>query len=129
VAPPFPLPKSQRFAELVREPVGLIGTAGRDVPFIVYSRKSWGGALCWRGVELVSETPQVLCELDALETIAIMVQCGSGVAVVPNWAGLAHRFPDMAFNRIGNDAREIGLLCRAHQADHPVLALIRDAIV
>jgi DNA-binding transcriptional LysR family regulator len=123
------LPKSQRFAGLVREAVGLIGTADRDAPFIVYSRKSWGGSLCWRGVQQVNETPQILCELDALETIAIMVQGGSGVAVVPNWTGLAQRFPDMGFKRIGNDVREIGLLCRTHQADHPVRALIRDAIV
>ena len=129
VAPPFPLPKSQRFTGLVREPVGVIGSADRDAPFIVYSRKSWGGALCWRGVQQVNETPQILCELDALETIAIMVQAGSGVAVVPNWAGLTDRFPDMAFKRIGNDARGIGLLYRTHQADHPVLALIRGAIV
>lgn len=75
-----------------------------------------------------NETPRILCELDALETIAIMVQSGLGVAVVPKWTGLVDRFPDMTFKRIGNDVREIGLLCRTHQADHPVLALIRGAI-
>jgi len=129
VAPPFPLPKSQRFAGLVREPVGMIGTLGKDTPFIVYNRKSWGGALCWRGVKKICEAPKILCELDALETIAIMVQSGLGLAVVPNWAGLAQRFPDMNFQHIGKEVRETGLLCRTHQEDHPVLALIRNASI
>ena len=128
VAPPFSLPKSQRFAGLVQEPVGMIGTADRDAPFIVYSRKSWGGALCWRGVQQVNETPRILCELDALETIAIMVQSGLGVAVVPKWAGLVRRFPELEFHPIGKERREVGLLCRTHQADHPVLELIRRDI-
>ncbi|WP_162891649.1 type 2 periplasmic-binding domain-containing protein [Profundibacter amoris] len=76
-----------------------------------------------------NETLRVLCELDALDTIAIMVQSGLGVAVVPKWAGLVDRFPDMRFQPIGKEARKIGLLCRTHQADHPALKLIRGAIV
>ncbi|WAH56846.1 hypothetical protein LZ023_28200 [Pseudomonas silvicola] len=32
--------------------------------------------------------PRVSCDLDALETISILVGCGQGVALVPQWGGL-----------------------------------------
>lgn len=129
VAPPFTLPKSQRFDGLVRHPVGLIrGPDGgdADVPFIVYSRNAWGGMACWRAIEQITPTPRILCELDALETIAIMVQRGSGVAMVPKWAGLTQRFPDLGFTRIGTAFRTLGLLYRTHEVDHPMLPVIRS---
>lgn len=131
VAPPFELPKSMRFDVLVRHPVGLIQRAGMgetDAPFIVYSRIAWGGAACWRAVERHKTTPQILCELDALETIAIMVHSGSGVAMVPQWEGLVTRFPDLEFKRVGTEYRALGLLYHTHEVDHPMAAIIRDGI-
>jgi len=129
VAPPFALPKSQRFDGLVRHPVGLLcgpDGARADAPFIVYSRNAWGGMASWRAVEQITPTPRILCELDALETIAIMVQSGLGVAMLPEWAGLAQRFPDVGFTRIGTEFRELGLLYRTHEVDHPMLTVFRS---
>lgn len=129
VAPPFALPKSQRFDGLVRQPVGLISGSGRAdaaAPFIVYSRSAWGGMACWRVIEQTAIAPKILCELDALETIALMVQSGLGVAVVPKWAGLTQRFPDLGFTRSGSGFRELGLLYRTHEVDHPMLPIIRS---
>ncbi len=131
VAPLFDLPKSMRFDVLARHPVGLIQRVGieeTDAPFIVYSRNAWGGAACWRAIEQHAQTPHILCELDALETIAIMVQSGSGVAMVPQWQGLVTRFPDLEFKRIGTEYRALGLLCHTHEVDHPMAAVIRAGI-
>ncbi|PHQ99023.1 MAG: hypothetical protein COB39_06065 [Marinosulfonomonas sp.] len=129
VAPPFELPKSIRFEVLARHPVGLIQRAGideTDAPFIVYSRNIWGGAACWRVIERHTATPKTLCELDALETIAIMVHSGSGIAMVPQWEGLAARFPDLEFKRVGTEYRVLGLLSHTHDVDYPMAAVIRD---
>ena len=131
VAPPFELPKSMQFDVLARHPVGLIQRADieeTDVPFIVYSRNTWGGAACWRAIERYTTKPQILCELDALETIAIMVQSGAGVAMVPQWEGLAARFPDLEFERIGAEYRMLGLLYHTQDVDHPMAAVIKGGI-
>ena len=124
VAPPFDLPKSQRFEPLAHQPIGLIGAPRSDARFIVYNREAWGGAACWRAVEKHTDTPHVLCELDALETIAIMVQSGLGIAMVPQWHGLEDRFPALEFLRVGSEYRTLGLLCRSHEIDHPMMAIL-----
>lgn len=130
VEPPFVLPKSQHFDVLVRHPIGLIGNGepfGPDRPFIVYDRNAWGGAICWRAIEQVAPAPKILCELDALETIAIMVREGLGVAVLPQFGGLQTRFPDLQFKRVGSEFRALGLLRHSHEVDHPMGAIIKAA--
>ena len=57
-----------------------------------------------------------------------MVQSGSGVAMVPQWEGLATRFPDLEFKRIGTEYRVLGLLCHTHEVDHPMAVIIRDGV-
>lgn len=128
VQPPFELPKSQRFDVLAQDPIGLIGGGQTHEPakqFIVYNRSAWGGAACWRAVEQLVTAPHILCELDALETIAIMVRSGLGMAMVPKFTGLATRFPDLEFRRVGSEYRRLGLLRRSHEVDHPMGAIIR----
>lgn len=128
VLPPYELPKSQHFDVLVRHPVGLLhcrDAGGPDPRFIVYNRTAWGGAACWRAVQLYQPNPRILCELDALETIAIMVRSGLGVTVLPQWAGLKTRFPDLEFMRLGSECRALGMLCHSHEADHPMRAIIK----
>ena len=129
VEPPFNLPKSQHFETRVRHPIGLIraiSPVDHDLPFIVYSRTAWGGAACWRAVERHDKSPPILCELDALETIAILVQSGLGVAMVPEWEGLKTRFSSLKFQRIGGDHRALGILFRTHEVDHPMVEIIRS---
>jgi DNA-binding transcriptional LysR family regulator len=130
VLPPHPLPKSEWFEVLEAQDIGLVRRAdagGEQLPMILYDRTAWGGKICQAVVAGTFPERPVLCELDALETIAIMVDSGLGEAVLPRWPGLARRFPDLAFDSIGADRRKTGLLMRTHMSDHPVVQIIRDA--
>ena len=99
VRPPFQPPKALALVLLKSEPLMLIGAARhaaqtfdtllREHPFIRYDARSWGGQIAQRYLEEQSFEPQVLCELDALETIVMLVAQGMGVSLVPQWAGMA----------------------------------------
>ena len=83
VRPPFQPPKALTATLLRVEPLILIaptewGTRTleallREQSLIRYDARSWGGQIAQRYLEDQSFDPQVLCELDALETIAILV--------------------------------------------------------
>ena len=98
VRPPFQPPKALTATLLRVEPLILIaptewGTRTleallREQSLIRYDARSWGGQIAQRYLEDQSFDPQVLCELDALETIAILVAQGMGVSLVPQWAGM-----------------------------------------
>lgn len=60
----------------------------RERPFIRYDARSWGGQIAQRFLDEQSFDPEVLCELDALETILMLVAQGMGVSLVPQWAGM-----------------------------------------
>lgn len=98
VEPPFAVPKSI-VGHMLREEPPLYLTqaqlAATDItkhiaraPFIRYDPCSWGGRLVARYLEASKLSPEILCDLDALETIAILVSQGLGNAVVPAWPGL-----------------------------------------
>ena len=99
VRPPFQPPKALAATLLRVAPWGLSaptewGTRTleallREQPLIRYDARSWGGQIAQRYLEDQSFDPQVLCELDALETIAILVAQGMGVSLVPQWAGMS----------------------------------------
>jgi DNA-binding transcriptional LysR family regulator len=57
-------------------------------PFIRYDARSWGGQIAQRYLDEHAIEPNVLCELDALETIVMLVAQGMGVSLVPQWAGM-----------------------------------------
>ncbi|MEZ2223660.1 LysR family transcriptional regulator [Rhizobium sp. RCC_161_2] len=98
VEPPFALPKSIVGHVLREEPLRYLTQAelaGSDIikhittaPFIRYDPSSWGGRLVSRYLEASKLTPDVLCDLDAFATIAILVSQGLGNALVPAWPGL-----------------------------------------
>ena len=101
VRPPFQPPKSLSTTLLLAEPLVLVAPAEcdtqtfeallRERPFIRYDARSWGGQIAQRFLDEQSFDPQVLCELDALETIVILVAQGMGVSLVPRWAGMSRR--------------------------------------
>ncbi|WBV41798.1 LysR family transcriptional regulator [Pseudoroseomonas cervicalis] len=64
------------------EPHGLLATQ----PFIRYDRDQWGGRLADRYLREARIRPRERYELDALDAIAVMVDRGLGVALVPDWA-------------------------------------------
>ena len=98
VRPPFQPPKALSMTLLRAEPLILIAPAEwgaqslaallGERPFIRYDARSWGGQIAQRFLDEQSFEPEVLCELDALETILMLVAQGMGVSLVPQWAGM-----------------------------------------
>lgn len=99
VRPPFQPPKALALTVLKVEPLILVAPARyagqsleallREHPFIRYDARSWGGQIAQRYLDEQAIEPNVLCELDALETIVMLVAQGMGVSLVPQWAGMA----------------------------------------
>ena len=95
VQPPFVMPKSMQWQTVRREPLVLLvnrDLATRSVadllstqPFLRYNRASWGGRLVDIYLRRTGIVPRDLVELDALEAIAVMVDKGLGVGIVPDW--------------------------------------------
>ncbi|MHC3825036.1 MULTISPECIES: LysR family transcriptional regulator [Pseudomonas] len=98
VRPPFQPPKALALVVLKVEPLILVAPAAyagqsletllRVHPFIRYDARSWGGQIAQRYLDEQAIEPNVLCELDALETIVMLVAQGMGVSLVPQWAGM-----------------------------------------
>ena len=96
VQPQFPILKSCGWLTLRQEPLVLLVPASLDVgdphltirsePFIRYDRKHWGGQIVDRFLHFNHLTVKTFVEMDALDAIAIFVDCKLGVAVVPDWA-------------------------------------------
>lgn len=96
VEPPFALPKSLIQQHIHQEPLLLLSKGTNDCSvsetlstkqYICYDSKSWGGRVAERYLEDNRLSPEVLCELDALEAIQILVEKGVGVSLVPYWSG------------------------------------------
>ncbi len=132
VAPPFDLPKTMQFDVLAKQPVGFVRSEDQGdigaVPYLVYSRTSWGGAACWRALTSQVATPQVRCEMDAVEIIAQMVEDGLGQSVLPRWGGLARHHGALSFEAIPGAVREVGLLTWRREARRPVIYLLRRCL-
>ncbi len=129
VAPPFSLPKSMRFDIVADQRIGLLSPLiDANLPFIAYSRDAWGGELCWEATRALAQSPKVLCELDAVEAIAQMVQDGLGQAVLPEWAGLHQRYSATRFTPCAGASRKVGLLTWRRDDTRAVLEILRDAV-
>ncbi len=97
VRPGFALPKTVEFRLWRSEPLILLaphGETSRDAlhlltarPFIRYDRRQWGGRLAADYLVKLGIVPAERFELDALEAIAVMVDGGLGISIVPEWAG------------------------------------------
>jgi len=94
--PPFALPKTCEWQALRTEPMIVLAPAsatGRDAHdllrterFIRYDKINWGGRLADGYLRQAGIRPRERLEMDSLEAIAIMVDAGLGVSLVPNWA-------------------------------------------
>ena len=122
VEPPFRLPKSCDWREIRRESQLLIAAAGVDIsdpaaalqrePFIRYDRNHWGGRLADRYLHSLGIAPRERFELDALEAIAVMVDRGLGISIVPDWPQPWPEGLRLQRQKIADDtlARSIGLV-------------------
>jgi len=93
---PFALPKTCKWQQLREEPLVVLAPAhlaGRDPhellreqPLIRYDRHEWGGRLADDYLRQAGIVPRERFELNALNAIAVMVDRGLGVSLVPDWA-------------------------------------------
>ena len=91
------LPKTCGWATWREEPLFVLASASieetdphrilRTEPFIRYDRKQVGGRLADTYLQKVEIRPKDRYELDALDAIAVLVDRGLGVSLVPDWAG------------------------------------------
>lgn len=121
VAPIFGLPKEIQVTTLVKQNFVLLSkeiqnqplkTVLEQHPFISYDSDSWGGNIIERWFSSHNINPQTLCEIDSPETIAVLVEKGLGVAVLPEWQGLRSRHNSLSITEIDKNAplREIVFL-------------------
>lgn len=92
--PPFDIPKRLGWCLLTQEPFTLIAPvrhAARQVhdllrqePFIRYSRRGWDSQAIDGYLKAIGVTPRERLELSSTESIAMMVDKGLGVAIVPS---------------------------------------------
>jgi DNA-binding transcriptional LysR family regulator len=93
---PYALPKTCSWQLLREEPLIVLAPqsmAGRDPhellatePLIRYDRNQWGGRQADEYLRAAGITPHERFELNALNAIAVMVDRGLGVSLVPDWA-------------------------------------------
>jgi DNA-binding transcriptional LysR family regulator len=93
--PPFDLPKSCDWRTLYRErlvllkPASLKGSHIKSLltthPFIRYDSRAWGGLLVENYLRKARIRPKERFELDALDAIAVLVDRGLGLALIPEW--------------------------------------------
>lgn len=129
VAPPFELPKALQAVSLRKEPLVFLSKENSlssipaqlmSQPYIRYDPDAWGGRYAEQYLADQGLKPTPLVDLDALETIAMLVTGGMGVSLVPYWSGFEQWGHQCAVSQIGNDRydREIALISPA-QTDRP----------
>ncbi|MFY0596806.1 MAG: LysR family transcriptional regulator [Cognatishimia sp.] len=128
-SPPFELPKSLKFDRLVSQDIGLFRRRGApaDTPFIVYDRTSWGGATCWKALSQTYSNTSIICEMDAPEVIAQMVEQGLGQAVLPHWQGLHIASNQVEFLSLGAQ-RTIGVISLQRDSQSALMKLVQEAL-
>ena len=93
---PYPLPKTCDWTILREEPLIVLAPRAladvhphdllRNEPFIRYDRNQWGGRSAEQYLRAAGIVPRERFELNALNSIAVMVDRGLGVSLVPDWA-------------------------------------------
>ena len=141
IRPPFDLPKELHVQVLRKEPFALIvphTLAGDDPlqllatqPHVRYDRTSFGGRLVSRFLKEHKLDVQVALELDELEAIVKMVECGLGVSLIPQAGLWLERSPNVRVIPLGSRTfyREIILLSRYSQRQLPVPQLFTRCLL
>lgn len=93
---PYPLPKTCEWLLIREEPLVVLAPTAlsnrdpldllRDEPFIRYDRNKWGGRGPDKYLRELGIVPNERYEVDMLQAIAVMVNLGLGVSLVPQWS-------------------------------------------
>lgn len=141
IRPPFDLPKELHVQVLRKEPFALIvphALAGDDPlqllgsqPHVRYDRASFGGRLVSRFLREQKLEVRVALELDELEAIVKMVECGLGVSLIPQAGLWLERSPQVRIIPLGHLTfyREIILLSSYNHRNLPVPQLFARCLL
>ncbi len=141
IRPTFDLPKELHVQEVRKEPFVLIvpdSMVGNDPlhllntqPHVRYDRASFGGRLVSRFLREQRLDVQVALELDELEAIVKMVECGLGVSLIPQAGLWLEHSPKVRIIPLGSLTfyREIILLSRYSQRHLPVPQLFARCLL
>jgi len=141
IRPPFDLPKELYVQVLRKEPFVLVvpnTLVGDDPlhllntqPHVRYDRASFGGRLVSRFLREQKLEMQVALELDELEAIVRLVECGLGVSLIPKAGLWLERSPQVRIIPLGKLTffREIILLGRYSQRHLPVPQLFARCLL
>lgn len=99
IKPIFETPKNFEWIKIREEPLIVLSNSAfpekdaasllRQYPLVGYDRNLSGGHLAVNYLRQIGVQPRIRCELASVETIALLVSMGLGVAVVPDWASSA----------------------------------------
>ena len=126
VEPQFALPKTCAWMPLMDEPLVVVAPVDqlhrdahdllRNERFIRYDRSVWGGQLADRYLHEHGITPRQRLEINGLMSIAVLVDQGLGVSLLPDWSALWSQ--GMKIGRVplpGHaPVRRIGIVWAAH---------------
>ncbi|OUS38777.1 LysR family transcriptional regulator ['Osedax' symbiont bacterium Rs2_46_30_T18] len=138
IQPPFKVAKVLKAEFLFAEPLALISLGPssainqsiRKQTFIQYDKNAWGGAIAnsYLVDQKISVTP--LCEIDSLESIALMVKMGMGVSLVPHWQGLQALASNLHISPIEDTKyqRNIQLLSHRQSGREQLIAEFKRAL-
>jgi len=139
VAPPFDLPKSLVAHAIKTENLALLSRHAqqddilstlRSKPYLRYDPNAWGGRYAEKYLKEHGLTLEAMCDLDALETIAMLVEDDVGVSLIPHWSGLEKLARHCTLSQINNPAyaRELVLLCKAQHPRPAMLHLLVQSL-
>lgn len=128
IKPPFELPKELRQISLAREPFVLIAPLDvtgneplkllAEQPLVRYDRGSFGGRQVSRFLRSHRLHVREALELDELEAIVRMVECGLGVSLVPRaglWLQRPVRLRVIELGELGFERELVAVIRRAQQ--------------
>ena len=126
VEPQFTLPKTCAWMPLMDEPLVVVAPVAdlhrdahellRNERFIRYDRSVWGGQLADRYLRDHGITPRQRLEINGLMSIAVMVDQGLGISLLPDWSALWSGGLDIGRVPLPGPApvRRIGIVWAAH---------------
>lgn len=138
-APPFALPKLIKASSLRKEALVFLSKNRPDAglaeilcrrPYLRYLPETWGGrhAAAFLQDHGLASTP--MCDLDALETIAMLVADDIGVSLVPHWSNLERLAQSCCLTPIEDDRyqRELILISKVQTTRPSMIAALADAL-
>nr|WP_298145709.1 LysR family transcriptional regulator [uncultured Pseudomonas sp.] len=139
IKPPFELPKELRQISLAREPFVLITPLTvlgdeplkllAEQPLVRYDRRSFGGRQVSAFLRTHRLNVREALELDELEAIVRMVECGLGVSLIPRaglWLQRKVQLRVLELGELGFERELVAVVRRAQQ--QPALDCLLDCL-